>query len=128
LVEKVKGGTGEMDRKKELKQQYKEITVEAGVYQIKNLKNEKVFIGSTPNLKTLNGTKFMLENDGHSNKELQAEWSQFGKNAFEIEVLEILKKNDEDPYYNEKEELEKMEEKWVKQLQPYGERGYHQMK
>jgi hypothetical protein len=53
-----------MDRKKELKQLYKETTIEAGVYKIKNILNEKIFIGSTPNLKTLNGIKFMLENGG----------------------------------------------------------------
>ncbi|MFE8698336.1 DUF2087 domain-containing protein [Cytobacillus sp. FJAT-53684] len=126
-LKKTIGGKEKMDRKKELKQQYKEITIEAGVFQIKNTKNDKIFIGSTRNLKTLNGTKFSLENDSFSNKMLQAEWSQFGKEAFDIEVLEILKKQD-NPYYNEKEELEKLEEKWLNQLQPYGERGYHQEK
>lgn len=116
-----------MDRKKELKQQYKEIKIEAGIFQIKNTKNDKVFIGSTRNLKTLNGTKFSLENGAFINKMLQKEWSEFGKDAFEIEVLETLKKKD-NPYYNEKEELEKLEEKWLNELQPYGERGYHQEK
>ncbi|MEH7749426.1 GIY-YIG nuclease family protein, partial [Neobacillus drentensis] len=36
-----------MDRKKELKQLYKETPVEAGIYQIKNTKNQKSFIAST---------------------------------------------------------------------------------
>lgn len=36
-----------MDRKKELKQLYKETKIEAGVYQIRNTVNNKVFIGST---------------------------------------------------------------------------------
>ena len=44
-----------------------------------------------------------------------------------MEVLEILKEKD-DPYYNEKEELEKLEEKWLSQLQPFGDRGYHHEK
>ncbi|KOP77685.1 GIY-YIG nuclease family protein [Cytobacillus solani] len=116
-----------MDRKKELKQQYKEIKIEAGIFQIKNTKNNKIFIGSTRNLKTLNGTKFALENGAYTNKMLQKEWSEYGKDAFEMEVLEILKEKD-DLYYNEKEELEKLEEKWLNQLQPFGERGYHQDK
>lgn len=116
-----------MDRKKELKQQFKEIKIEAGIFQIKNIKNDKIFIGSTRNFKTLNGTKFALENGSYSNKMLQKEWSEYGKGAFEIEIVEILKAKD-DPYYNEKEELEKLEEKWLNQLQPYGERGYHQEK
>ncbi|MBP2242732.1 hypothetical protein J2Z40_003312 [Cytobacillus eiseniae] len=116
-----------MDRKKELKQQYKEIKVEAGIYQIKNRINDKIFIGSTPNFKSLNGTKFSLKNGVFTNKMLQAEWNEFGKDAFDFEVLEILKKKD-NPYYNEKKELEKLEGKWLNQLQPYGERGYHQEK
>jgi hypothetical protein len=81
-----------MDRKKELKQLYKETPVEAGIYQIKNTKNLKCFIGSTKNLKTLNGVKFMLDMDGHTNKELQKEWLEYGKEAFEINVIETSKR------------------------------------
>lgn len=113
-----------MDRKKALKQLYKETPIEEGIYQIKNIINEKIFIGSTRNLKTLNGVKFMLENGGHSNKKLQEEWNHFGKDAFTFEVLEILKKK-EDRYFNEKEELEKLEEKWNNKFKPYGEHGYN---
>ncbi|WP_028402642.1 GIY-YIG nuclease family protein [Ectobacillus panaciterrae] len=116
-----------MDRKKELKQLYKETKIEAGVYQIKNTQNQKIFIGSTRNLKTLNGVKFTLEMGGHLNKTLQNEWKHFGEDAFIFEVLEILKKN-EAGYFNEKKELEKLEEKWLDQLQPYGERGYNREK
>lgn len=117
-----------MDRKKELKQRYIEETkIEAGVYQIKNTKNQKIFIGSTKNLKTLNGVKFTLETGGSYNKELQEDWNQFGKDAFTIEVLEVLKKKDE-PYFNEKEALAELENKWLESLQPYGERGYNRIK
>ncbi|EKN69821.1 hypothetical protein BABA_08526 [Neobacillus bataviensis LMG 21833] len=114
-----------MDRKKELKQQFKEITVEAGIYQIKNTINNKILVGSTRNLKTLNGLKFMLETNGYTtNKELQKEWNQYGKDAFRIDILEKLKKSD-DPYFNEKEALLALEEKWIEKLQSYGERGYN---
>lgn len=115
-----------MDRKKALKQQFKETKVEAGIYQIKNTINNKKLIGSTKNIKTLNGIKFMLEmNTYTTNKELQKDWNQYGKDAFTFEILEILKKKDDDPYYNEKEALLKLEEKWLEKLQPYGERGYN---
>ena len=90
-----------MDRKKELKQLYKETPIEAGIYQIKNIKNKKIFIGSTRNFKTLNGVKFTLETGTHNNKSLQEEWTQFGKVAFSIDILETLKKKD-DPYFNKK--------------------------
>lgn len=113
-----------MDHKKELKQRYKEIKIESGIYQIKNMINEKIFVGSTRNLKTLNGVKFTLENNTHFNKVLQEEWNHFGKSAFIFEVLENLEKKT-DPYFNEKEELERLEKKWLDQLQPFGEYGYN---
>ncbi|MDR7000163.1 GIY-YIG nuclease family protein [Neobacillus niacini] len=116
-----------MDRKKELKRLYKEQPIEAGVYQIKNSHNQKIFIGSTKNLKTLNGVKLMLDTGTHSNKELQKEWNHFGQSMFTFEVLEILKKKD-DPYFTEKEALLELEIKWLEQLQPYGERGYNSQK
>ncbi len=114
-----------MDRKKEMKQQYKETSVEAGVYQIKNTINNKILVGSTKNFKTLNGIKFMLETNGYTtNKELQKEWNQYGKVAFMIDILEKLEKK-ADPYFNEKEALLALEEKWLEKLQPFGERGYN---
>lgn len=114
-----------MDRKKQLKFQYKETAIKAGVFQIKNNLNGKIYIKSTKNLKTMNGTKFSLENGGYiTNRTLQHEWNQFGKEAFSFEVIEILKDSDE-PYFNVKEALGELEEKWLENLQPYGDRGYH---
>ncbi|WP_312111304.1 DUF2087 domain-containing protein [Brevibacillus reuszeri] len=117
----------QMDRKQELKQMYKEVKTEAGVYQIKNTKNDKVFVTSSRNLKTMNGRKFMLQHGSHTNRELQKEWNEFGPEAFEFEVLEVLEIKDV-PYFDEAEELEKLEDKWLEKLTPYGERGYNKEK
>ncbi|MGG1661922.1 DUF2087 domain-containing protein [Brevibacillus sp. NRS-1366] len=116
-----------MNRKQELKQLYKEVKIEAGVYQIKNTKNGKIFIDSTPNLKTINGKKFSLQHGSHTNRSLQKEWNEFGAEAFEFEVLEVLQKKDE-PYFDTADALEKLENKWLEELAPYGERGYNQEK
>ncbi len=113
-----------MDRKKEMKHQYQEIEIVAGVYQVKNNVNGKLFVESTRNLKTINGVKFMLNNNTHNNKGLQSDWNEFGKDSFSIEILETLKKDESDPYFNEKEALKVLEEKWLNQLQPFDERGY----
>ena len=116
-----------MDRKKELKQQFKETSVEAGVYRIKNDKTNKIFVGSTRNFKTLNGVKFMLDTNSYTtNKELQKDWNQYGKDNFTIDILEKLKKNTDNPYFNEKEALIELEEKWLEKLQPFGDNGYNQ--
>lgn len=115
----------EMDRKKELKLQYKEMKTEAGVYQIKNTINQKVFVVATPNLKMMNGRLITLRTGGHKNRQLQEEWNQFGEKAFVFEVLEVLKEKEEG-FFDKTEELKKLEKKWLDKLQPFGERGYNQ--
>lgn len=116
-----------MDRKKELKQLYKETKTQAGVYQIKNMRNNKIFIGSSMNLKTMSGRRFELKMGNHRNKLLQKEWKEFGEESFVFEVLEVLEEK-EDGYFNANDALEKLEEKWLAKLQPYGESGYNQKK
>jgi group I intron endonuclease len=113
-----------MERKKELKQQYKEMPIKAGVYKIQNKQTGKCLVGSTNNLKTLNGVRFMLKNDTHTNKQLQEDWLEAGEGQFEIEILEELKEL-KDPMANPKKELELLEEKWLDQLKPYGDKGYN---
>lgn len=114
-----------MDRKKELKRLYKEMKTEGGVYQIRNTKNNKVFVTATPNLKTMNGRKGMLSGGVHKNRQLQEEWSYFGEDAFVFEVLEVLEEKEEG-FFDKADELKKLEQKWLDQLQPFGERGYNQ--
>ncbi|KWW15954.1 MULTISPECIES: GIY-YIG nuclease family protein [Bacillaceae] len=116
-----------MDRKKELKQLFKETKVEAGIYQIKNQHNHKVFIASTRNLKTLKGKQFELSMGTSTNKALQEEWNHYGKDAFVFEVLEVLKPK-ETGFFDTKRELQKLEEAWLEKVQPYGERGYNKEK
>lgn len=111
-----------MNRKEELKQVYKESKTQAGVYQIKNTENQKFWISSTRNLKTINGKLFSLRMGSHINKQFQREWNEYGEEVFVTEVLEVLKQK-EDGYFDEKDALEKLEQKWLGQLQPYGERG-----
>jgi hypothetical protein len=113
-----------INRRKELVRLYKEMKPEAGVYQIKNTKNSKVYVVSTVNLKTMNGKRMMLDGGAHKNKKLQEEWNKFGGEAFSLEILEILKEK-EDDFFDKTEELKKLENKWLEKLQPYGECGYN---
>lgn len=113
-----------MDNRKELIRTYKETPIEAGVYQITNNSNSKIFIGSLRNLKSINRIRYMLETNTHPNKELQKDWKQFGKDMFTFHILEKLKKK-EDPYFNEKEALKDLEAKWLATCQPYEEHGYN---
>jgi hypothetical protein len=119
-----------MNRKEEraqLLQKFKEIKIEAGVFQIRNTVNGKIFVDSTLNLKSLNGRSFTLHMGTDNNKALQKEWNELGSETFVIEVLEILKLSD-NPFIVPKDELKKLERIWIDKLQPYGERGYHTIK
>ena len=60
----------------------------------------------------------------YQNKLLQNEWTVFGAEAFVFEVLEILE-IPEVGYFDAKDALKKLKEKWLAELQPYGERGYN---
>jgi hypothetical protein len=119
-----------MKRKEErqkLIQQFKEIPIEAGVFQIRNTVNGKRFIDSTLNLKSLNGRSTALHMGNYSNRALQKEWNEYGAEAFVMEVLEVLKPSD-NPFVVPKDELKKMLTIWIEKLQPYGEHGYHTIK
>ena len=116
-----------MGRKQELKQQYKEAQIEAGVFQIRNTKNQKVLVLSTANLKTINGRRFELQSGGFTNRDLQKEWQEFGEESFVFEVLEVLKGKD-DPARDLKLMLAELEETWLNKLEPYGDRGYNRRK
>jgi len=60
----------------------------------------------------------------YQNKLLQNEWTEFGAEAFIFEVLEILEPPKEG-YFNAKDELKELKEKWLDELQPFEERGYN---
>lgn len=116
-----------MNRRQELQQQYKETKKEAGVFQVRNTINGKVWVTSTKNLKSMNGKLMELQMGGNRNQSLQKDWNEFGGDAFVLEVLEVLKVK-ETGYFDENDALKKLEEKWLEELQPYEDRGYNKRK
>ncbi|MFJ7934694.1 DUF2087 domain-containing protein [Sporosarcina sp. NPDC096371] len=120
----VNGEGSEMDYKKELKLKAKEEKTRYGIFQIKNVANGKLFVGSTPNFKTLNGLKFSLNNGVSTQKELQADWNDYGKEQFEFVELVVVDEKDWQGI-SKKKILEKLLEKWLEELRPFGENGYN---
>lgn len=114
-----------MDRRKELKQAYKQTPTPMGVYQVKNLRNNKVLIGSGMNLPgKLNSLRFQLKTNRHPNKQLQTDWNEQGAELFVFTILETLSP-ERIPQSDWRNALEALEEKWTNEVQPYGLRGYH---
>lgn len=115
-----------MKSREELKREYKGRAKPAGVFQIKNTANGKVFLGSSMNIEgPLNAHRFFLETNHHQNKTLQQEWNEFGGDKFVFEILEEVKVT-ADPNFNLDDELTLLEEIWIGKLQPFGEHGYNQ--
>ncbi|MFJ8531453.1 GIY-YIG nuclease family protein [Bacillus sp. NPDC094106] len=71
-----------MNRRAKLKQLYKEIGIESGIYCIKNTINKKMYVESTMNLKTMSGRRFELNVGSHTNRALQEDWKQYGERGY----------------------------------------------
>ena len=99
-----------------------------GIYQIKNMKNGKIYIGSSKNLQgKINSHKFQLKNGLHVNKEMQKDFNDIGEENFSFDIVDQLKQK-EDVNYDYTEELKILEEMWLEKLQPYNEKGYNTKK
>lgn len=124
-VHTASSGLKKMKSKKDIKREYKERKKQAGVFQVKNIANNKVLLGSSLNLDgPLNSHKFMLTIGSHRNKVLQHDWNEYGPDKFIFEILEVVKvKND--PNFNLDDELTLLEQIWLEELKPFGERGYN---
>lgn len=111
--------------RKDIHREYKERVKPSGIFQVKNMGNGKVLLGSSLNLEgSLNKHRFMLKIGSHTNKVLQKDWNEFGADQFVFEILEEVKVVDS-PNFNLSDELTLLEQIWLEKLEPVGERGYN---
>lgn len=115
--------------KKTAKKEYKEIEHKTGVYKITNKVNGKIFVKASPNIPAaFNSIRFQLKlGSGFFDASFNREWKEYGEENFEFTVLEELKPSNNE-FSDKKEELQKLERKWLDKLQPYGEKGYNRKK
>ncbi len=80
-----------MNRKKELKAQYKQMKPEMGVFVIKSKVNGKCLLNDACDLKSaINSSVFKLKAGLHPVHELQRDWNQYGEDSFAMEVVDKL--------------------------------------
>jgi hypothetical protein len=114
--------------KKSLKQEYRQNPRPGGVFLIRNMVNDKVFLGVGLDIEgIINRFKFQLKMGKHTNVRLQNEWNEFGGESFAFEILDQLNAKDA-PSANYREDLTSLEDLWLEKLQPYDERGYNERK
>ncbi|HEX7574491.1 MAG TPA: GIY-YIG nuclease family protein [Bacteroidota bacterium] len=111
--------------RQDLKREYKERAISAGIFQVRNTANGKILLGSSLNLDgPLNRHKFLLSIGKHPSESLQEEWNRYGPDKFAFEILEVARVN-ADPNFNLDDELTLLEQIWLEKIQPFGEKGYN---
>jgi group I intron endonuclease len=84
-----------------------------GIYQIRNIENNKVYIGSSMDVKIRwNAHKNTLNRNSHHSSKLQKDWNEYGEEAFVFEILEEIKEET-------KEELLAIEQEYINKHQAY---------
>ncbi len=110
-----------MDRKKELKQQYKMMKPTMGIFTIRSKSSDKCYLEATPNLTgAINGAKFKLEAGVHVNRELQKDWNEHGEEGFTIEILETLEADGDESKNDYMEELKILQMLWEEKMAAAG--------
>lgn len=67
------------ERKKELREQYKLMKPDMGIFAVICKTNSKHYLETTQNLKgAMNSTKFKLNAGMHPKRDLQKDWNEFG--------------------------------------------------
>jgi len=76
---------------------YKERKIEAGIYAVRCTISGQIWVGSAPDLSTIqNRLWFTLRQGCNSHRSLQEAWDTYGAEAFAFEVVERLEEEDID--------------------------------
>ncbi len=114
--------------RRQIKQDYKNTPKPMGVFLIRNMVSDKVFLGIGLDLPgILNRHKFQLAQGIHQNTRLQNDWTELGSANFAFEIVDQLGPVSA-PGLDHEDDLKSLEKLWLEKLQPYGERGYNEPK
>ena len=110
-----------MDRKKELKEQYKQMKPDMGIFIIRCKDEKKCYIQATQDLRgVMNGALARLGGNMHPNTELRIDWTAKGPDAFIMEVLEKLAYDKDESKTDYTEELAILQMIWEEKLTQEG--------
>ena len=88
-----------MPDRKELVQEYKLSHRPMGVFQIRNVTNDKVFVDSSLNIPgKINRHRFTLNAGLFKSRSLQNDWNELGEASFEFETLEPVEPRSDSNY------------------------------
>ena len=104
-----------MDKRKQLKEQYKEMRPDMGIIAVKCAASGKTYFRTATNAKAaINSMVFQLKHGSNFNRDLQKEWNELGESAFEVSVIEQLDyEKDDNGTVDYKAYLQMMLEEWL---------------
>ncbi len=106
-----------MDRKKELKLQYKQMRPPMGVFIIRSKVNQKCYLQTAQDFRgVMNGARVRLAAGIHPYRELQKEWNEYGPENFTIEILEKLEYDKDEAKTDYSEDLTLLQMIWEEKL------------
>jgi hypothetical protein len=114
-------GMTERARRKELVDEYKLNQPRAGVFRIVNTSNNRVLVGSTVNLASMESKMRFARSTGSMSAlhlRLKEEGRQFGIEAFELEILEVLETKPETTSGQVRQDLAVLESLWREKQDP----------
>lgn len=92
-----------------------------GIFIIRSKVNNKCYIQTTQDLRgVMNGAMARLRGGGHTNRELQKEWTEYGAENFTMEILETLDYDADEMKTDYKEELSILQLIWEEKLAKEG--------
>lgn len=115
-----------MKTQKELKNTYKDMKFQIGVFQVRNVVSNKIFVGSSTNIQAAwNRLKSELKFGTHSNAALQKDWNSLGEENFAFEVVSELKQEENGKTIDYRDEVKQLESMFIEELQPFNDKGYN---
>lgn len=114
-----------MLNKKELIKEYKNQKHPVGLFAVRNIPENKMFIGISMNLPAkIRGVTFELELGSHAYHNLAGDYKRLGKDKFEVFILDEIQLKDETEG-ELKKELEALEQMWIEKLKNEGTTFYN---
>lgn len=105
------------NRKKELKEQYRLMKPEMGIFIIRSKENKECYIEATQNLRAvINSTRAKILNNMHPNLEFQKIWNSIGSENYTIEILENLPYDKDESKTDYSDDLILLEMIWEEKL------------
>ena len=114
-----------MKTKKEIRNEYKSMKFRAGIFQIINKKENRIFLKTTSDLdRAFNSDIFQLKAGMHSNKNLQNDWNNLGLEIFEFKIFDELEVKDTETPTGINQDLKELLEMHLTELKKNGQLLY----